>query len=252
MAKKRDGIAVMQRTAQVAGNLHEQDRDATSRSARTREKRIDVPLSRIQGRDQDTRPLNPDHVADLMESIGILGLIEPLVVDQHNKLLAGGHRLEAIRELKQKDGSAYETHFPDNAIPVRVIPFDAQEDTERALQIEVAENEKRRDYTPAEVRAIAEHLKSAGYEAVKGRPKKGHKALMPAVSVVVGKNIRTIQRYMNGEQNSKSTTDVVLSLNKALKSLEKWQKTKPKTRAEKELAERLPEFLDLLKKAAAN
>jgi ParB family chromosome partitioning protein len=55
------------------------------------------------------------------------------------------------------------------------LPFNADEDPELALQIEVAENEQRRDYTSAEVRAIADRLRESGYVDVKGRPKKGKK-----------------------------------------------------------------------------
>ena len=55
------------------------------------------------------RQLNKAHVAKLVQSIGTLGLLEPLVVtasfpdmlkDNHDLLLvAGRHRLEAIKEL---------------------------------------------------------------------------------------------------------------------------------------------------------
>jgi len=37
------------------------------------------------------------------------------------------------------------------------------------------ENEQRRDYTPAELKALAELLKKAGYKASKGRPAAGEK-----------------------------------------------------------------------------
>ena len=245
---KRDGKALLKRASTAANSIHEQDVRSLERASRSREKRSAVPLSRIYPREQDTRPLNSQHVVDLKESIAILGLIEPLVVDQDNRLLAGGHRLAALNLLKTKEEETYRKHFPEDAVPVRVIPFVAKDEPERALQIEIAENEQRRDYTPTEVRAIAEHLVKAGYESVKGRPKKGQKPLMPAVSVVVGKNIRTIQRYMSGEKVSrkKSTTDVALSLKKASSLLKSWQQHRPKTKAEKELAKQLPDLLALI------
>lgn len=199
----------------------------------------------------DTRPLTQVHVEELAESISVLGLIEPIVVDIHNRLLAGGHRRAAIQLLKEQQAEKYQKHFPEDQVPVRVMPFDSEEEPELALAIEAAENEKRRDYTPAEVKAIAERLKAAGYEDVKGRPRKGQKPLMPALSVVVGKHLRTVQRYLN-----ESTTDVVLFearspdrnqlLRQALTKLEKWQQGKPKTKQEKMLAERMPEFLALI------
>ena len=65
------------------------------------------------------------------------------------------------------------------------MAIDADLEPDLALQIEVAENEQRRDYTPTEVKAIAERLKASGYTEVQGRPKKGQKPLMPALAVVV-------------------------------------------------------------------
>ncbi|HIK06727.1 MAG TPA: hypothetical protein IGS40_18880 [Trichormus sp. M33_DOE_039] len=56
-----------------------------------------------------------------------------------------------------------------------MLPFDAESDPDLALQVEIAENEKRRDYTPNEVKAIADRLRTAGFIHVKGRPKKGQK-----------------------------------------------------------------------------
>jgi hypothetical protein len=42
-------------------------------------------------KDSDARALNPRHVVDLAESIAVLGLLEPVVVDTSGQLLAGGH-----------------------------------------------------------------------------------------------------------------------------------------------------------------
>lgn len=212
-----------------------------------------LPLAQIQTRQQDTRPLNPKHVESLAESIAVLGLIEPLVIDNQGRLLAGGHRLAAISHLKETQQNKYQEKFPDELIPIRRLPFNADEDPELALQIEVAENEQRRDYTPTEVKAIADRLRESGYIDVKGRPKKGQKALMPALAVVVGKHLRTIQRYLeNGEPQKKpikkSTTRVVL-LKQALSRLNKWQQEKPQTPAEKNLAEKLPDLIKLMEQA---
>jgi ParB family chromosome partitioning protein len=209
-----------------------------------------LPLPQIQTRQQDTRPLNPKHVEALAESIAVLGLIEPLVLDNQGRLLAGGHRLAAINHLKETQPKQYQEKFPGEFIPIRRLPFNADEDPELALQIEVAENEQRRDYTPSEVRAIADRLRESGYVDVKGRPKKGQKALMPALAVVVGKHLRTIQRYLGNDEpqekaTKKSTTRVVL-LKQALSKLNKWQQEKPQTPAEKNLAEKLPDLLKLI------
>lgn len=132
-----------------------------------------VSLEQIKDREQDTRPLNPKHVESLAESIAVLGLIEPLVIDNQFRLLAGGHRLAAIRLLKEQQVDKYLYQFPDNRIPIRMLPFDAESDPDLALQVEIAENEQRRDYTPNEVKVIADRLRTAGFIDVKEAPKKG-------------------------------------------------------------------------------
>ncbi|MBD2254765.1 ParB/RepB/Spo0J family partition protein [Nostoc parmelioides] len=213
-----------------------------------------VSLEQIKDREQDTRPLNPKHVESLAESIAVLGLIEPLVIDNQFRLLAGGHRLAAIRLLKEQQVDKYLYQFPDNRIPIRMLPFDAESDPDLALQVEIAENEQRRDYTPNEVRALSDRLRTAGFIDVKGRPKKGQKPLMPALAVVVGKNLRTVQRYLEANQNTdpeKSTTSVVL-LKQASTKLKQWQKIEPKTPQEKALAERLPEIMNLIENVLNN
>jgi ParB family chromosome partitioning protein len=178
----------------------------------------------------DTRELDSQHVADLAESIGALGLIEPLVVDKQNCLLAGAHRRAAILHLRESQPETFAERFPNAQVPVQVLALDTATNPDLALAIEAAENEKRRDYTPAEIRAIAERLRSAGYEDLKGRPKKGQKPLMPALSVVVGKSMRTVQRHLYGESESapkKSATDDALLKKKLLKqaiaNLKRWQ-----------------------------
>jgi ParB family transcriptional regulator, chromosome partitioning protein len=195
-------------------------------------------LSQIRQREQDTRPLNPKHVEALVESIAVLGLIEPLVVDQAGTLVAGGHRLAALRRLQSDRHQEYRQHFPADTVPIRMLLFKVEDDPDLALQIEIAENEQRRDYTPGEIRAIADRLQNAGYMELKGRPKQGQRALMPALSVVVGKNIRTVQRYLSPEpengKSEKSTTSVVL-LQQALVKLRKWQQIEHGTQKEREL-----------------
>ncbi|MEM8806856.1 MAG: ParB N-terminal domain-containing protein [Cyanobacteria bacterium P01_G01_bin.38] len=250
MAKKRDASAIMARMATARDEISKQDERSVARARKSREQRITVPLSHIQPRDADTRPLNAKHVADLKESIATLGLIEPLVVDEKNILLAGAHRLAAIQLLEEDAPSDFKRLFPKEMVPVRAMAFSSADDPERALQVEVAENEHRRDYTPAEVKVIADHLKAAGYVAVKGRPRKGQKPLMPALSVVIGKNLRTVQRYLNSDtsqkKDKKSTTDVVLFLEKASNSLKKWQKQVIPDATNQELLDHLPEILQLI------
>ena len=260
MAKK-SSLANFAAAATAAKNMSEQDRAAESNQEKNRLQRTTVILQQIKKREEDTRPINQSHVQALGESIAVLGLIEPLVVDRQTRLLAGGHRLAAIQQLKKENLSAYQQHFSEDAIPVRIMPFDAEEDPERALQCEVAENEHRRDYTPAEVRILAERLKKGGFKRLKGRPGKGEKSLVLALAFVVNKSKRTIERYLKEETEEppKSATRVALlgeqkNLRKIHKSLLNWQKgTKdtPDTPKRASLAKKLPGILKLIDAAIA-
>ena len=250
MARRSKKVDFLENLSDITEQMQDKDREANLRRERERGELSTLPLERIKSRESNTRSLNTQHVESLKESISTLGLIEPLAVDQAKVLLAGGHRLAAIALLRKTEPETFEKHFPNGAIPVRIMPFIAEQEPDKALQVEVAENEYRRDYTPAEVRGIAKRLIAAGYKDAKGRPKKGEKVLMPALSTVVGKNRRTIQRYLHGSPKSdpkKSRTDVHLFIKKAKKSLESWQKQPHKdSPASRELNEQLPHILSLL------
>ncbi|MEX0272417.1 ParB/RepB/Spo0J family partition protein [Leptolyngbyaceae cyanobacterium UHCC 1019] len=206
-----------------------------------------MPLAAIKPRDTDTRPLNLNHVNDLVASISALGLIEPLAVDKHGCLLAGGHRLAAISQLKETDSKTFNQHFAAG-IPVRVMDFDAQANPDKALEIEIAENEQRRDYTPSEVRAIADRLIEAGYKETKGRPKTGEKALAPALQTIIGKSRRTVMTYLAGDEKKSSVVNVqsCTFIKRALRELEQWEKLAPDSPAAKKLAVQLPKLKQLL------
>lgn len=236
MAKRPDLRSVLAARALSAQSDGHQQADVAERSfaedqARAREQRQQVELERIQARSgKDIRPTNPLHVVDLAESIVAVGLIEPLVVDRELRLLAGGHRLAALRLLAQPAGEraaalhALATGFASERgtpIPttrlgdlqaraaglpvlagpalVRVIgDLDAMADRERAFQVEVAENEKRRDYTAGEIRSVAERLKRSGRYQLSGRPGQGRKAMLPELAAIFGKSQRQIYRALAG------------------------------------------------------
>ncbi|MHC5831165.1 MAG: ParB/RepB/Spo0J family partition protein, partial [Nostoc sp.] len=105
-----------------------------------RAQRTKIPLAQIHPREADTRPIRPEQVAELADSIAALGLIEPLVVDCKGVLLAGAHRLAAIQLLKEANLEAYAQQFSDDLVMVHMMAVDAEEDPERALQVELAEN----------------------------------------------------------------------------------------------------------------
>jgi ParB family transcriptional regulator, chromosome partitioning protein len=212
-----------------------------------------LPLASIQTRPQDTRPLNEAHVAALVESITVLGLIQPIAVDSQGVLLAGGHRREAIERLQNSNPEAFTEHF-GAGVPVRSYDFDSSQDPDRALAIEATENEKRRDYTASEVKELADRLKAAGYHHSNNRPKEGAKLLLPSLAVIVGKSERQIQRYLSeeNEQRKLSTTHVVLSqkyLNQAVSALRRYEKLEFNNAKERKLAKEVAEIIARLEEA---
>lgn len=181
----------------------ERDRDQEMMLEHAGDQRVSMPLDRIISREHETREVHQDHVLALAESIAALGLIEPIVVDRSDRLLAGGHRFAALKHLREHQPTVFTEHFRDGWIPVRIMSFDAQESPEKALSVEVAENEQRRDYTRPEVLALAERLRIAGYHHRPGRVKKGDRALAPALMLALGKSRRTVARLLTTEKNDK-------------------------------------------------
>jgi ParB family chromosome partitioning protein len=93
----------------------------------------------------------------------------------------------------------------------------------RALDIEVEENQQRKDYSPEEIRSLAERLKGAGYQDYPGRPPKGAKTLAKALTELTGKSTRTIKGHLAKETNATRTaaTQVETLVNRAIKAVEK-------------------------------
>ena len=168
-----------------------------------------IPLARIGDRPiGDTRPLNRRHLDQLVESIAVIGLITPLTVDRHYRLLAGSHRKAALIQLATENPKRFAELFAEG-IPVRVIAIDAVVDTVDALQIEVEENTQRRNYTAAEIREAARKLEEAGYQRLRGRPALGQKSLNRELMTVFRLSRERISRILN-EPVQKNVNSVTL------------------------------------------
>ncbi|OWY63955.1 chromosome partitioning protein ParB [cyanobacterium TDX16] len=258
--KRADSASLLAQATSVADAIHEQDRAAEAKQISDRAGRANLPLSRIHPRAEDTRPLRDSHVKDLAESIGALGLIEPLVVDLKGVLLAGGHRLAAIGLLKETNLELYSSQFPDDLIPVRVMPFDSQAEPERSLQVELAENEKRVNYSREQIERLAERLRSLNYREIRGRPKSGEKALGPALAVAIGVSTRYVRRVLSeqregqeaGEENRNSVPifgqlKLLRKIETALEELISLPEPEHLTRTEQGLYKAVPAFLKKVK-----
>jgi ParB family transcriptional regulator, chromosome partitioning protein len=203
-----------------------------------------LPLDQITDRSGgDTRPMNQAHVESLAESIMVVGLIQPIAVDSHGRLLAGGHRRAAIAHLHSTEPDAFAQWF-GLGVPVHRFDFDASQDEGRALAIEASENEKRRDYSAAEVRILADRLIAAGYRRIEGRPKKGEKALAPTLAVIVGKSQRTIERYLtNGDRETPTSVGVSRDMVLTQRALTKLLKHEDCPEDVRKVAEKLVKLL---------
>ena len=128
-------------------------------------------------------------------------MIQPIVVDTNNCLIAGAHRKAAIHRLYKKDLTQFLALFP-SGIPCYKLPFSATEEPEKALQAEITENEIRRNYTREEINAVAERLKQQGYTQDRGRGNK--RPLIPALQVAFGVSRSTILRALREEESNVS------------------------------------------------
>ena len=259
--KRSNSASLLAQATTVADAIHEQDQAVEAAAERDRAARSSLPLAEIRLRASDTRPLRDQHVKDLAESIAALGLIEPLVVDQRGTLLAGGHRLAAIQLLKDTDPDIYAQHFLSDLVLVRVMPFDAGADPERSLQIELAENEKRVNYSRDQIQLLAERLRNLNYRDIPGRPRFGEKALGPALAVAIGVSTRYVRKVLKeqvadkDEQSSgeirnlvpNKRTKLLAKIESALEELVSIPETEHQTRADQSLLSAIPAFLTKLK-----
>jgi ParB family chromosome partitioning protein len=181
-----------------------------------------IPLDQITTSALRTRDVNERHVVALAESIAAFGLIHPPAVDRSNRLLAGAHRLAALRWLQEHSNTRFLELFPEG-VPVWRMDLDANSDVDLALAVETTENEQRRDYSLAEILKLADRLKAAGfhYTAEGGRPKTDARPLMPALEIIVGKSVRQLRRILNPITSKKTRPhDLVFDLKRFLESSE--------------------------------
>lgn len=108
-----------------------------------------VPLSSILVGSRVRRDLGD--LQALAESIALVGLLHPIVIDSQHRLVAGQRRLEAVKIL------GWET------IPVTVIDLDS------IAAGELIENSCRKDFLPSEIAAIARTLRPKVQEQARQR-----------------------------------------------------------------------------------
>jgi ParB family chromosome partitioning protein len=188
-------------------------------------------------KDADTRPLAASHVVQLAESITVLGLLEPVVLDTAGNLLAGGHRLAALQLLAEGPAARRagfltrcgciaaeksnpelasladrlamlgEAPLPSVEVAVQVVDVTGQGNSDLALAVEAAENNIRRQYTRDEIKGLAKRFEAAGYKTSPGKPKLGEKTVLNALEAAVGKSKRQIQNILSNKPTAEDRTD---------------------------------------------
>jgi ParB family chromosome partitioning protein len=203
----------------------------TDSPAQTSTKYIDP--DEVKARAKSVRGISKDHVVDLMFSIAAVGCIHFPVVDESDTLLAGEHRLEAIKLLRElanasiadltsrfeylmqgEDGvtaddlmsitNGYSRHFP-HGMPVHVMRTNGLADDDLRRSIEIVENEKRRDFSREDLMGIVTRLKEAGYTSKAGNPQPGQLNLNHEVGRIIGKSRATVFRTLAKLSNPEPT-----------------------------------------------
>lgn len=91
----------------------------------------------------------------LVDSISKVGLINPILIDEQSNLIAGYRRLEACKQLKMEE------------VEVKIVELGG--DMLKMLDVEIAENFFRKDFTPHEV--LASEMRRQ--EIIESKRKKG-------------------------------------------------------------------------------
>ena len=229
MSKQRDEAKAGMLAGAIAGaGQAKTDRKMAEEADRGRMALI-LPITQIRDRAIDTRPVNAVEVLMMAESIVAVGLLGPPCVDRNHVLIAGAHRVAAARlllaspddrlaHLAGVEGFDELEMGAGGRMPVLVrTDLDAVADPAGALAAEAAENTARKQYTPAQVRTLAGRLVQAGFRESVGRPKKGEKALRPALEKILGVNGRQVRRLLGQELEGERKQADLASLLKRLR-----------------------------------
>jgi len=133
------------------------------------------------------------NVDAILASIKEQGLLENLVVDEDDVLLAGNHRYAAIKKLRKTEPETFDKLFPNAKIPVNRCPFSAKEKQAEAIAVALAENQKRQNIDPVAIKNYRDFLvKEMGLS--KGRPKKDQLAISTLLRNAFKRSPRSIRR----------------------------------------------------------
>jgi N6-adenosine-specific RNA methylase IME4 len=162
-----------------------------------------VPVADITVIPNRMRRLRPDVVNELAESIAAQGLLHPITLrkrasDGAHVLVAGRHRLEAVRKLGHQT--------------VAAVILDGA-DSDRAQLVEIDENLVRADLTPAE-RAAHQAKRKEIYERLHPETKAG-------AAQAKGMNATQGRGRQNGDHVGRYTADAAKKTGKSERSIQR-------------------------------
>ena len=162
-----------------------------------------VPVADITVIPDRMRRLRPDVVDELAESIAAQGLLHPITLrkrasDGAHVLVAGRHRLEAVRKLGHQT--------------VAAVILDGA-DSDRAQLVEIDENLVRADLTPAE-RAAHQAKRKEIYERLHPETKAG-------AAQAKGMNAAQGRGRQNGDDVDRYTADAAKKTGKSERSVQR-------------------------------
>ena len=162
-----------------------------------------VPVADITVIPDRMRRLRPDVVDELAESIAAQGLLHPITLrkrasDGAHVLVAGRHRLEAVRKLGHQT--------------VAAVILDGA-DSDRAQLVEIDENLVRADLTPAE-RAAHQAKRKEIYERLHPETKAG-------AAQAKGMNAAQGRGRQNGDHVGRYTADAAKKTGKSERSIQR-------------------------------
>jgi hypothetical protein len=173
---------------------------------------------------QDLRRVNLEHMIAIAKSVLQFGSLSPINVDTNHHLITGRHNLFACRLLalppeerkpwvnnridagdiigkltpnKEDELLSLDRRPPE--IEACINEFDSAKYSEYARQLEVIENEKRKNLEKEEVINRYKELAAMGYRSAVGKPKIGEITITSIIEREFGINAKTIWRYMNSD-----------------------------------------------------
>ena len=150
-----------------------------------------IPISKIRIEERHRKDLGD--LASLAESMRNVGLLQPVVVDKDNRLIAGERRIQAALKLGWKEIHAFVATDLNDAV--------------KLLTAERDENTCRKDLAPSEAVAIGEVLRPMEQEAAKERQKE-HGGTAPGKAKNTSENFSEV---IKGETDTKVAKAVGMS-----------------------------------------